>query len=115
MALGVAAASLMGKAGALSKQRAAHWRSSSGVPGTATGAKLNGQRRSLLELQQLLQNDVRSSAGDTAGPSQEALQGRVSQEIVEGESDLKCVCVCEGMRCEIFCMLYEEHVACWRI
>lgn len=45
-----------------------------------------------------LQNDVRSSAGDTAGPSQEALQGGVGQEALEGEFDfhgrLLPACVC---------------------
>lgn len=37
----------------------------------------------------LFHNDVRTSARDTAGPSQETLQGGDSQEILEGESDFK--------------------------
>lgn len=37
----------------------------------------------------LPQNDVRSSTGATAGPSQETLQGGVGQEILEGESDFR--------------------------
>lgn len=37
----------------------------------------------------LFQNDVRTSTGDTAGPSQEALQGGNGQEILEGELWIK--------------------------
>lgn len=43
----------------------------------------------LTSCHRLLQNDVRTSVGDTAGPSQETLQGGDGQEILEGECDFK--------------------------
>lgn len=72
-----------------SKQTVARRRSSSAVARTASGKALRAARSSNYSFHELLQNDVRSSAGDTSGPSQETLQGRVGQEVLEGEFDFK--------------------------
>lgn len=83
----------------------------------------------LAEFQQLarsshkrLQNDVRSSDGDVAGPSQETLQGGVGQEILEGESDFCFFKVMEGCVCvRVGDVLYavfkkkKKCAGCWRI
>lgn len=68
----------MGKAGVQSKQTVAHWRSCSGH-----------QQDKQLATFSRLQNDIRSTAGETAETLQETLQGRVSQEVLEGEFDFQ--------------------------
>lgn len=62
-----------------------------------------------------LHDDVRSHDGDTAGPSQETLQGGVGQETVEGESYVcmcccMCVCVRQQVKNKPRCVQCEDHV-----
>lgn len=67
------------------------------------GHHQDGQAGDVNQTSRGFQYDVRSSAGRTAGPLQETLQGGISQEVLEGESDfqrwksLPSVCVSGGV------------------
>lgn len=104
----------MGKAGVQSKQTVAHWRSSSGH-----------QQDKQLATFSRLQNDFRSSDGDTTGTLQETLQGRVSQEVLEGEFDFsgsefssyQCACsyivwTSKCLKCFVYYEVNERKVLC---